>query len=217
MGQRLPRANTGFNTLIDADLVTQGQAIVDGLTASAADFPNPPISPADLQGFLNGYSSALAASIGGSLVQRAEMRARRNTLRTVIRQDAFYVNQMAALFASQGLAYTQISELIAGTGFQLGKQPAPAGPLPPPTVIKFSSPKVGVLYVLLGAIKNAKAYVIVFGKTGTPETGWETVAFPNTRINLLNLDSGSEYTFRLYAQGASTAINFTADLTQVII
>jgi hypothetical protein len=217
MGQRLPRANTQFSKLTNANLGTYGQAVVNGLTASAGNFPTPPVDVATLQSIVNNYNTALTASIGGSLLQRSQMRAQRNLLRNALRQNAIYVNQVAAVLVSEETPYSEVATEIISTGYQLGAQPSPVGPLPEPTIKKFSSPRIGVLYVLVIKVPGARAYILEYGLTGSNRSTWKTQSFANTRINALGLTSGQSYDFDVYARGAATATNASVVNSQVII
>lgn len=217
MPTRLPKANTYFNHYDNANLVTQGQNVVNGMTTSVADFPTPPISLVDLQSAVGNYSTALSLSMGGSKQQRTAMRAARTLLKNNLRQTCNYVNQVIYDDIAAGTSYSDAQDLITGTGFQLSLDPTPAGPLAKPTVRTYGSPQIGQLYVLLEKLVGAKTYQMNIGLAGSDQSTWKVYTFPNTRMTLPGLTSGQQYQFMLMGVGASTVRTFSDIFSQVII
>lgn len=214
MGVRIPRANTGFNLLTNANLKTQGQNVVNGLTAAIADYPTPPILPADLQALVNTFSTDLSASVGGTKTQRKTMEASRLALRNALRSDASYVNTIAWNQVQAGDSYSDVSTSITTTGYTLGTNPSPAGPLDGPSVRKYGSSKPGQFDLLLNKVVGAKGYQVnlvddVLGTT-------TTYTYSNTRIEITGLISARRYVAKLASIGSNPARNFTSQVTQVI-
>lgn len=216
MGQRLPRANWQTTKLTNANLSNYALAIVNGLTAAIAIYPTPPVLPAALQTILNNYNTALAASIGGSKLERKTMAMWRENLRAAIRQDGQYVNQISWNNITQGQTYDAASEDIVSSGYQLGIDPSPVGPLPEAVIKKWSSPKIGQLHALVIKIPGARAYLVQYGSEGTDPDTWTNVTFPSTRINIFNLTSATSISFIVSGVGSSPVRNFSAIKTQVI-
>lgn len=218
MGQRKPRANWQTTQLKNANLSAQALAVVNGLTAAIATFATPPIPPATLQAILNNYNTALAASIGGSKQQRKEMANQREKLRSALVDDGMYVNQIVWNNITGGQSYVDASNDIVSSGYVLGTQPSPVGPLPEPVIKKFGSYKIGQLNVLIRPkIKGAKAFVLIFGTHGTDQSTWTSQTFPNGNITLLNQVSGTNLDFRVAGVGTNPVRNFTVINSQVII
>lgn len=217
MATRLPKANTAFQKYSNTDLVTYAQAIHDGMLAAIATFPTPPVSAAALQTLIDNYEAALAASIDGSKLQKAQMHRTRALLWNALRSIAAYVNQIIYLQISQGASYEDAEALILSTGFELSKQPEPVGELPAPIVRSWSSPQIGQLYILVERLPGARAYEVVYKIVGQPDSSEQTAVSPSTRIKINGLTSGQNYSFRVAGVGSETLRMFGSANTQVII
>ena len=217
MGQRLPRANYLIGKMTNANLATYGQDIVDGLTASAIIFPTPTIDLITLQGYVNNYNTALAASIGGSAQDRALMHSNRTILEAAIRTDGQYVNSQILANIFSGTDYVTARLQIISSGYQVSTDPSPVGPLPQAVIRKFSSPATGQLYVLVEKINGARTYTLNWRLTGTPVTDAVQETFPNTRILKLDFISGDSITFGVWGNGAAGPGPEANQETQIII
>lgn len=215
---KLPKANTWLQHYDNAGLGDQAQIIVNGLTASIADYPTPPVGAVALQSLVTEYTVSLAASIGGNRQQKKEFNAIKVSLEYSLRTDAAYVNQIVVgLINDMTFNYDAAAASIAGTGYQLSVDPSPAGPLTAPVIKKFGSPKIGQLHVQLISVTGAKSYVLYAGTTGTDPNTWIAYPWPNTRIRVNGLTSASTLDFRAVAIGTSPVRNFSVIKTQVII
>jgi hypothetical protein len=217
MGQRKPRANWQTTQLKNNNLSDQALAVVNGLLAAIATFPTPPVPSATLGAQLNNYNTALAASIGGSKQQRKEMATQRQLLRGMLVDDGQYVNQIVWSNIVGGQSYVDASNDIVSSGYILGAQPSPIGPLPEPAIKKFGSYKIGQLSVLIRPkIKGAKAYQIILGLHGTNQDTWTSYTFPNGNMTIDGLTSALNMDGRVTAIGTSPVRNYTAVFSQVI-
>lgn len=218
MGQRLPRSNNWIIHLTNANLVTYAQTVHDlMLVTNSAYFPNPPIPAVAFQDMINAYSTQLSASIKGSFVDRSLMRAERAILRNALQQLSNYVNQIVTAALSAGESYDELSNLVSISGFQIGKQPAPIGPMPEPTIKLAASNFRGQLNILIKPkINGAKTYNLVWGITGTDQSTWQTIPFANTRINATGMPSGSSVSWYIFAKGSNPVSTATAIQTNII-
>lgn len=214
---RFPKANTWFQRLTDADLAPYAQNIHDGLLASIAIFPTPPVLPVDLQLLIDSYVSALslATGPGAGKINTANKNAAKQVLLLALRQDQQYVNQIISGLIASGTSYDTAASNIIATGYQLSKDPTPAGPLPAVIIKKNGSFNKGQYYILLEKVVNAKGYTVKI-VDNTASTATEQT-FPNVRITINNLISGHNYTFAIAAIGANTNRNFSTQITDAII
>jgi hypothetical protein len=216
MGQRKPRANWQVTQETNANLSTITLAVVNGLTASIAVYPTPPVLPADLQAQLNNYNTALAASIGGSEVQRQTMRVAREILRASLRIDGQYVNTTTWTNIYLGQTYENATLDIVSSGFQLGAQSSPIGPIGQAVIKKWSSPAPGQLYVLVDKLRGARTYTLSWYVTGAnPDTAVGEV-FPNTRILRVGFQSGINITATVAGNGSSGITTESIPFSQII-
>jgi len=218
MALRFPKANTWFQNLTNTDLLVYGQAVHDGLLAAIADFPTPPVLPAALQITINNYAAALslASGPGAGKINTAAMNAAKLILKDQLRQDCLYVNMIIVGLISGGTSYEDAEVLILSSGYQLSKEPVPAGPMPAVELVTYGSYNKGQFYILAIKIVNSKGYVVrVFDITTSAEPF--EVSFPSTRMTLMNLISGHEYTFQIAAIGANPTRNFGTQITNVFV
>lgn len=218
MGQRLPRSNSQLQKLTNANLVTYSQTVHDlMLVTNAIYFPTPPIPAVAFQNMINAYSTQLSASIKGSFEDRSLMRTLRALVRNGLQQLSNYVNQQVTAGLSAGDSYTELQNLVSLSGFQIGQEPAPIGPMPEPTIKTVSSKFRGQLNILIKPrIIGAKTYNLVYGIAGTDQSTWQTVPFTNTRINQTGLVSGTTVSWYAFAKGANPVSTATAIHTTVI-
>lgn len=203
MPVRLPLACTQFNTFTQDDLAVYAQNIHDGLLAAIATFPTPPILPAALQTLINNYTTALTAAV---LLGKENVSAKNKAkfdLKNALRADASYVNQIIQGLISAGTSYADAQTLILSTGYDLSKTPTPAGPLPQPEVIKYYSTKPGQIYIKFKANRNAKGMAIQYRPVTSPVSPFTNTSWPNSRVTLKGLVSGTTYEILGYYIGAT--------------
>lgn len=218
MAARFPKANTAFDKQTDTNLATYAQGIHDGLLASVGTFPTPPVSVAVLQGYIDNYVAALALATGPGAGK--ENTANKNYLKQILkdalRTNAFYVNQLIAAAILAGNSYLSQQTDILATGYELSADPAPAGALPSVEFIKYGSFNKGQYYILCRKIPNARGYVVRVVDLTSLANPYE-VSIPSTRITLLGLISGHEYTFMVAAIGSNPTRNFGGQIANVFV
>lgn len=218
MATRFPKANTAFDKQTDTNLATYAQAINDGLAASVADFPTPPVSTVTLQGQIDNYVAALALATGPGAGKENTSNKNyiKQQLKDSLRTNNFYVNQIIAANILAGNSYLSQQTLILATGYELSLDPTPAGMLPPVEFIRYGSYTSGQYYILLKKIPNAKGYVVRVIDITAGADPYE-VSIPSTRITLFNLISGHEYTFMIAAIGSNPTRDFSSQLANVFV
>lgn len=215
MGQSLPKATTYFgHTSLDS-LGPVGQAVVNGLTASAVAYPTPPVSIVDLQGFVNDYNTLYTASLGKDQLTIRQRDVAKLVLINALRADANYVNTVAWTMVQMGESYTSVSASITATGYRLALNPSPSGPVGQPQNVRCSSPNPGELRTLCNRLPGARSYIIVLGDVEDPAS--PTYSLPNSRMYIRGLISGSTQIVSVCGIGANTsARNFSIPVSQVI-
>lgn len=214
---RLPLACTKFNTYTQANLAVVAQNIHDGLLAAIATFATPPILPAALQTLIDAYNAALTDAV---LLGKENVSAKNEAkfaLKNALRADAAYVNQIIQALISGGTSYADAETLILSTGYALSKTPTPAGALPKPDVVKYYSTTKGQINVKFAAIPNSKGMTIQYRPVTSPVSPFVTTNWPNTRVILRNLISGTTYEIAGTYVGANPARNFSDSIMQVCV
>lgn len=217
MGLRFPKANTWFQNYTDTDLAPAAQAIHDGLVASSGTFTTPPVAVATLQTLIDNYVGALslATGPGAGIINTANKNAAKLVLVNALRRNCAYVNMTIVGLIASGTTYDAAKTFIIDSGYQLSKDPEPAGPLGPVSVRKYGSYTKKQFYILVEKITNAKGYVVRIINITTGESF--EMPFPSTRMTINNLVSGNEYTFQIAAIGANPTRDFSTQITNQFI
>ena len=203
------RVLLGFAQASDMALHERAQAVHDNLFTSPlwAVPPNPalPVTAAALATALNNFTTALAASAQGGPADTADKNAKRDTLVTLLRQLASYVqtnhgNELAKLLAS---------------GFEAVSTTHSASPLDSPTITDIINGMSGQLIVRVGAIANAKIYEVryaLIGASGAPGPWLNGGLFTSSRSMAVGgLSPGGNYQFQVRAVGGSTGYSDWSD------
>lgn len=218
MALRFPRANTWFQKQTDTNLLPYAQNIKTMLLAAIATFPTPPVLPAALQIIIDAYAAALslATGPGAGKIYTSRKNAAKLTLINALRQDCQYVNQIVTGLIASGTSYDAAQVLILSTGYQLSKDPVPAGPMPPVEIIRYGSYTKSQFYILAQKLANAKGYVVKVSDNTEVGPQFE-MSFPSTRMTLVGLKSGHSYTFEIAAIGANPIRNFATQITDAVV
>jgi hypothetical protein len=84
------KVSLSFGKLADTQLDNFAQGVIDAMTGNAA-FPTPPVTLANLQTAQADFASKLAAAQNGSIADTAAKNNSRQTLMTMLRDEAAYV------------------------------------------------------------------------------------------------------------------------------
>ena len=184
------RVSLAFANLSDALLDEFTAKVVADLTGNAL-FPAPPVTATALGAAQAAFHTAVIIAQGGGKVPTAIKNDRRVTLETALRQDASYV---------QALAAQDLPGLLS-SGFEAVSTNRTPAPLPAPVISSLENAPDHQVIVRLGPVANAKSYEVQ-RKNGA---GWEAVGvFGSTRgIVLAGFTPGQVYEVRVRAVGGS--------------
>lgn len=217
MPERLPFAVLGLKDFPQDDVVSKAQAVHDGLLASIATFPTPPVLPAALQILIDNFAAALAAAVTLGVNETAAKNEARLQLDNALRVDAAYVNQLIYNLNASGTSYSALKTLITGTGYALSKDPIAPAPLPQPENFRSKSINKGQIKATVNNFPNQRGLEFWYRKITIPASPWTVLAWPNIRVTIDGLDSGSTYEMQCAYIAAVPTRNFTIILTQVVI
>lgn len=218
MPERLPSACTYLPRQKQDDLVNFTQGVCNGLLAAIAIFPTPPVLPADLQILLNTYIAALTAAELLGVNETAEKDNAKFNLENALRVDAAYVNQLVYNLVAGGSSYAAMRADITLTGYFLSQDPvAPGIPLPQPENFRSKSIKKGVIQAYVNSVPRNRGLLFQYRVKATPDNPWLSIAWPNLRPVLNDLNSGSTYQLQCSFIGSSPVQNFSVIIEQVCI
>jgi hypothetical protein len=115
---------TGFSKYTFNALLVLLNNVIDKLIANATLFPDLPVPVATLQTLATAYATSMSKAIKGSDASRSARNAKAVQVKTALLATAEYVRMVA-------LGNT---EILDNSGFELMKQPTPAGPVGTPTM-----------------------------------------------------------------------------------
>lgn len=191
----------GFAQLTDAQLADFAIGVVNGLTANAATFASPPVTPAALTTATTAFQNALAAAGGGGVAQTAAKDAAHDALLNLLRQEANYV---------QGVAGGD-EPTILSSGFQAAAVGhSPQSPLVKPVITEIVNEASGQLLLRVKPVANAHAYEV---QTSTGAGAWQAAGtFTQARrIVIPGLTPGTIYNVHVRAIGGSTGYSDWSD------
>ena len=206
--KRLPKACTEFGKLTDAKLITRGFAVVNGMTGAIGIYPNPPILPADLEGYVLDFQAASAAAVNGKKNDTQAKAYTKNLLLQVLRANATYVNQVIQReYTIPDENNIQILRFnILQSGFEVSKRvgrPNTLGNAKAPITIsalaktkgKSGTNVNGVLKIRVQIpVKYEKQAIktwwLQYRLKATPANPWSDFHSTTTRIQVTGLDPG---------------------------
>ena len=191
------RVLLGFASASDHSLEETAQSVLDNLYGYAL-YANPPVPEVDLQAALTDFSTAIAAAANGGPQETADKNNKRNTLVTLLRKLAAFV---------QGKHGNNLADLLA-SGFEAVSTNTASSPLPKPTIKDILNGTTGQLIVRANRIKNAKSWKLrhaLIADNGAPGPWLPELIFTSSRaMPVNNLTPGGTYHFQICAIGGST-------------
>jgi len=156
------------------------------------NFTTPPITPANLTTQGNGFSTSVAACVGGTPANTLAKKTLRDALIGSLDTLATYVDLTAANDA----------QIIVSAGFELANTSARTPSAPGTTaILSVTNTASGKLAVELQLADNAWCYIVEY--TALPNGAVKTVTFTNVRdAELTGLASGTMYSIRAMVMGS---------------
>ena len=157
----------GYGSVLDAGIVATGTAVSTGCTGNT-NFPNLPVTPADLKTQVDSLSALIAEAADGSRKVIAQKNKQREAVIKMLRLEGRYVevtsNGDMAIFMSSGFQPASNTK-------------AAAQPLPAPAIKKVDhGPNTGQLSVQIKSLPKALNYEVRYGAAaaGTAPATWIT-------------------------------------------
>lgn len=178
----------------EADIKALAQSVVTGLTANAADFPAPPVPPADLQALLNAFIvlgdeqvAAQAAAEQITVTKRSALDALIRAMRTDLRYAEDAVNRDDAKLTALGW----------------GAKAAPTALRPPGQALALEAPRQGEGWVYLDwkePVDGGAVAAYRIERRKRPDGDWTLVAMALvSEATLSNQERGKDWEYRVIA------------------
>ena len=191
----------GYKKLKDAPLIPFAQGVHDALTTNASQFPNLPVSLADLQDAINDFTHKCNAAVKGSVAQTEARKAARTVL----------LDQLNALAAQvEGVALGS-AEIIRAAGFDTKAHGhTPQTSLAKPSLFRAINVASTKVQLRMKAQRNVRS---VRAQYRTTDGNWQDGGvFLNTKVVVVsNLVPGTLYVFRVQFIGGSTGTSDWSD------
>ena len=191
------RVKLGFTNVTDSGVIDAGRAVVKGLDGNK-DFPNPPVSVADLRVAVEDFKQAVALRSMGGKLATAQKNAKRKTLVKLLRLEGLYVEANC----------DDDEAKLTSTGFTAKSQSRTRTPCPKAVIKRVDNGHSTQLIVRVRAITNAQVYELrhaLIGPDGSQGPWIENEKYSNSRaMPVEGLKPGSIYIFQVRAIGGST-------------
>lgn len=193
------RVSLGFAQLPDSGLSEFYTTVNASLPGNAA-FPNPPVTPADLETAGDTFIAKLAAASNGGKLETAEKNAARADLIAVLRQLASYVQTVAG----------DNLPVLLSSGFLAVNLNTAQTPLPKPVIENIDNFQTTKLMMRLKSMANYRA---IEGRRRQGNGDWQPAGiFTQVRkIVQEDLVPGQTYDFQFRAIGGSTGSSDWSD------
>jgi len=162
-----------FNRLTADQLVSAGTAAVTGLDGNPK-VPTLPVAIADLKGWLQSLSTAVAAAQDGGKKAIAEKNKQFRAFVKLLKKEAIYVEEVADTDPT----------VITAAGFQVMTGPTPTAPLTKPVIQKLVQKATGQQQVFVQPQPGTRMLEIQSGEPGpnsTPPAAWTTIQAASAR------------------------------------
>lgn len=185
----------------DEPLIPFAQGVHDSLTANGGQFPNLPVSLANLQAAIHDFSTKRNAAVKGSVAQTEARKAARVVLLDILHPLALHV---------EGVALGN-PDVIRAAGFDTKAHGhTPQTPLAKPALTSALNVASTKVQLRVKAQRNVRSVKVQYRTAGG---NWQDGGdFPNTKsVVVLNLVPGTRYDFRVQFIGGSTGTSDWSD------
>jgi hypothetical protein len=199
-----PKIVTGFTRYPSTELDVKAKFIVDSMTDNA-NFATPFPALADITAATNAYVEALSNAEGGGKSQIAIKNQARQQLEELLEKLALYVG-----------AYGKNDEVILlSSGFSLAKGYAPIGILPKPDGFTVQPKDKGSVNLKVTTMRGANSYQFEYRIMG--DEAWIISVQSKSSLSLTNLQSGSQYEFRVAGIGSAKGRIYSDEIRSFVL
>ena len=187
------RIKVSFSTYTDSGLYQKAEHILQSMTGNP-NFASPTPALTAVQTAITKYSVALGKVVDGTKQDTALKNQARQELESLLHDLGLYVQ----------LNGQNDEAILASSGFDSSKTPAPVGILPKPTGFTADANQAkGCIDLWLDPINGARSYLYEYTETPVTATSvWHIQSDTATSITISNLESGKEYAFRVTGIGS---------------
>lgn len=209
---KLIKAAINFTKSLPEQVLSQGQALLKGLTGNS-NFTNPPVDLNVFKADLDSYAVSIAdAKDGGK-----KAIALRNKLGEVVIRTIKLLATYVELNCKDDL------NIFLSSGFQpRSSTRTPAQPLDQPTILNIDQGATGQLLASVTPVRKAKSYELRYGAVGaggTAPAAWSTLMVPNvkTAVPINGLTPGTTYAVQVRAYGQLGYTQYSDSVTRMVI
>lgn len=208
MGNFKVSINFSSNVYSDSELANKANFILEKMTGNAYfETPAPPLS--ELRTANDNYVASLAKMESGSKEDTVVKNNNRVTLENVLKVLAAYVQT-----TSNG-----DEAIILSSGFDVNKKPSPVGQLEKPeNLIVRQGANKGSVVISCDVVPNANFYEFQYTLAPvTDETVWVLRTTTKHKMQVDELTSGKQYTFRVAGAGSDPSRVWSEEITSYIL
>jgi len=186
------KVSFGFGRLSDTELDNFAQGVIDAMTGNTA-FPTPPVTLANLQTAQDDFTARMAAAQTGGLADTAAKNNSRQTLITMLRDVAAYVQ----------IRCNNDPAILLSSGFQMQSTNRAQVELTKPEGLSLKNGATGQLIGRVDPVKSASMYE---GRIKPIDGDWLPSVFTGDSQHIIfnGLTRGKDYTAEVRALGGST-------------
>ena len=186
------KVSFGFGRLSDTELDNFAQGVIDAMTGNTA-FPTPPVTLANLQTAQDDFTARMAAAQTGGLADTAAKNNSRQTLITMLRDVAAYVQ----------IKCNNDPAILLSSGFQMQSTNRAQVELAQPQSLSLKNGAAGQLIGRVDPVKSASMYE---GRIKPIDGDWLPSVFTGDSQHIIfnGLTRGKDYTAQVRALGGST-------------
>lgn len=191
------RVSLGFAGASDSRLVNSSEIVLTNLYEQAA-FPEPPVTSAALLDALNIFIASMAAMKNGGPASTATKNNKRESLITLMKELAFYVQMASA---------NNLATLLS-SGFEAVSTNRGQEVLLAPASLRIKNGSLNQSLTTVEIVRNSRGYEMQYAPVDDAGTAgqWMDVPFSTSSRNIPvnDLTSGKQYIYRARAMGGLT-------------
>jgi hypothetical protein len=197
--------NTSFSKYNDPELVLKAMLIFNSMTGNL-NFATPEPTLAEVKAAADALDAAIVEAKEAATKTKILAREnKREVLTGLLKRLSLYVK----------LTALDDAEVLASSGFSLGKTPEPVGVLAKPQNFTVEAVQVGTVKLSIKAINGANSYQYENRKKGTE--AWDVLVDTKSKVTLTGLESGTLYEFRVTGIGTAAQRVYSDVLSSFVL